>query len=86
MEDWDCVAPTEVASGAAAAAQTRSALGLDARGGAAAAPLSFLGSLTGAVTAGVGKTARTVSKVMGTYLKLIVSCSGVVFLDGFEIV
>ncbi len=53
MEDWDVVAPTEVATNQ----QNRSNLGLDRA--------SFLGSLTGSLTAHVGKTVSQVSKAMG---------------------
>ena len=52
MEDWDVVAPTEVAH-----KQQNSNLGLD--------KASFLGSLTGAVTAQVGKTVSQMSKAIG---------------------
>ena len=51
MEDWDVVAPTEVA-----AKQQGNNLGLDR---------SFLGSLTGAVSAQVGKTVSQMTKAMG---------------------
>ena len=54
MEDWDVVAPTEVAT-----KQQGNNLGLDR---------SFLGSLTGAVSAHVGKTVSQMTKAMGKLL------------------
>ena len=58
MDDWDVVAPTEVAP-----KQLNSNLGLD--------KASFLGSLTGAVTAHVGKTVSQMSKAMGKLLCIV---------------
>ena len=55
LEEWDVVAPTDVTTN-----QQRSNLGLERN--------SFLGSLTGAVTAHVGKTVSQVSKAMGLLL------------------
>ena len=68
MEDWDVVAPTEVAT-----KQQSTNLGLDR---------SFLGSLTGVVSAHVGKTVSQVTKAMGRFFNFTIRCRLVFYRNG----